>query len=140
MTRERHVRFCESAGVRSPRATHPVMAFEDRVSGERVLAVLGRRLERFGLTLHPAKTRFVDFRFNRPQGLDPAMGTTFDFLGFTHVWGKSRRGKDVVRQITAKDRYARALAAVTEWCRTNLHRPFREQHAHLSRMIRGHCA
>ena len=140
MTRERHVRFCESAGVRSPRATHPVMAFEDRVSGERVLAVLGRRLERFGLTLHPAKTRFVDFRFNRPQGLDPAMGTTFDFLGCTHVWGKSRRGKDVVRQITAKDRYARALAAVTEWCRKDLHRPFREQHAHLSRMIRGHCA
>ena len=121
-------------------ADDAVMAFEDRVSGARVLAVLGRRLERFGLTLHPAKTRFVDFRFNRPQGLDPAMGTTFDFLGFTHVWGKSRRGKDVVRQITAKDRYARALAAVTEWCRRNLHRPFREQHAHLSRMIRGHCA
>ncbi len=118
-------------------ADDAVMAFEDRVSGERVLAVLGRRLERYGLTLHPAKTRFVDFRFNRPQGLDPAMGTTFDFLGFTHVWGKSRRGKDVVRQITAKDRYARALAAVTEWCRRNLHRPFREQHAHLSRMIRG---
>ena len=52
----------------------------------------------------------------------------------------SRNGKNVVRQITAKDRYARALAAVTEWCRQNLHRPFREQHAHLTRMLRGHCA
>ena len=121
-------------------ADDAVLAFEDRVSGERVLAVLGRRLERFGLRLHPTKTRFVDFRFNRPQGLDPAMGTTFDFLGFTQVWGKSRRGKDVVRQITAKDRCARALAAVTEWRRKNLRRPFRAQHAGLSRMIRGRCA
>jgi group II intron reverse transcriptase/maturase len=122
-------------------ADDAVMAFEDHVSGKRMLAVLGKRLERFGLTLHPIKTRFVDFRFRRPQGRHPATtGTTFDFLGFTHVWGKSWKGKDVVRQITAKDRYARALAAVMEWCRRNLHRPFREQHAHLSRMIRGHCA
>ena len=68
------------------------------------------------------------------------MGTTFDFLGFTHVWGESRRGKDVARQITAKGANARALAAVTEWCRKNLRRPFREQHAHLSRTIRGRCA
>jgi len=122
-------------------ADDAVIAFEDLMSGQRMLAVLGKRLERFGLTLHPIKTRFVDFRFRRPKGRHPATsGTTFDFLGFTHVWGKSLRGKDVVRQITAKDRYARALAAVSEWCRRNLHRPFREQHARLSRMIRGHCA
>jgi RNA-directed DNA polymerase len=122
-------------------ADDAVMAFGDHLSGKRMLAVLGKRLERFGLTLHPTKTRFVDFRFKRPQGRHPATtATTFDFLGFTHVWGKSLKGKDVVRQITAKDRYARALAAVSEWCRENLHRPFREQHARLSRMIRGHCA
>jgi RNA-directed DNA polymerase len=103
--------------------------------------LLGKRLGRYGLRLHPAKTRFVDFRFRRPRGRHPATdGTTFDFLGFTHVWGESRNGKNVVRQITAKDRYARALASVTDWCRRNLHRSFREQHAHLSRMIRGHCA
>ena len=77
----------------------------------------------------------------RPGGRHPATaGTTFNFLGFTHVWGESRKGKNVVRQITAKDRYARALASVTEWCRRNLHRPFREQHSHLSQVIRGHCA
>jgi hypothetical protein len=52
----------------------------------------------------------------------------------------SPAGRPIVRQIAAKDRYARTLAAVTEWCRLNLHRPFREQHAHLSRVIRGHCA
>ena len=117
------------------------MAFEDRASGMKVLEVLGKRLGRYGLTLHPAKTRFVDFRPIPPGGGHDKMGpTTFDFLGFTHVWGKSLRGRNVVRQITAKDRYARALASVTEWCRKNLHLPFRDQHAHLSRMIKGHCA
>lgn len=80
-------------------------------------------------------------RFKRPGGRHPATaGTTFNFVGFTHVWGLSRQGKNVVRQITAKDCYARALASVMEWCRLNLHRPFREQHALLSRVIRRHCA
>jgi hypothetical protein len=122
-------------------ADDAVMAFEDRASGEKMLEALGKRLGRYGLTLHPTKTRFVNFRpAPRGGGNDATGSTTFDFLGFTHVWGKSLKGKDVVRQITAKDRYARALASVTQWCRRNLHRPFREQHAHLSRMIRGHCA
>lgn len=127
-------------------ADDAVMAFEDHASGEKMLEVLGKRLGRYGLTLHPTKTRFVDFRASRPPsdgrgGGDPATaGTTFDFLGFTHVWGKSRKGRNVIWQITAKDRYARALASVTQWCRRNRHRPFPDQHAHLSRMIRGHCA
>jgi len=96
-------------------ADDAVMSFEDRASGLKMLDVLGKRLGRFGLTLHPTKTRFVDFRPIPPGGGHDKMGpTTFDFLGFTHVWGKSLRGRNVVRQITAKDRYARALASVTE--------------------------
>ena len=122
-------------------ADDAVMAFEDRASGEKMLEVLGKRLGRYGLTLHPTKTRFVDFRPGGPGGGPGATGpTTFDFLGFTHVWGKSMKGYDVVRQITAKDRYARALAAVSAWCRSHMHRPFREQHERLSRLIQGHCA
>jgi group II intron reverse transcriptase/maturase len=118
-----------------------VIAFEDHLPGRLMSGVLEKRFARYGLTLHRTKTRFVDFRFRRPKGRHPkAAGTTFDFLGFTHVWGQSRNGKDVVRQITAKDRYARALSRVTDWCRSNLHRPFREQLARLSRMIRGHMA
>lgn len=117
-----------------------VMAFEDHLDAKRVFAVLGKRLNRYGLTLHPEKSRFIDFRFRRPGGrCHPATsGTTFDFLGFTHVWGKSRNGKNVVRQVTAKGRFARALAAVTDWCRNNRHRPIHQQHAHLSAMLRGH--
>ena len=96
--------------------------------------------DRYGLTLHPDKTRLIDFRFKRPEGTHhpAATGATFDFLGFTHVWGKSRKGVNVVRQVTAKGRYARALAGVTDWCRNNRHRPIAVQHAHLSAMMRGH--
>jgi RNA-directed DNA polymerase len=94
------------------------------------------------LTLHPDKTRFVDFRNDRPNGTDhpETNGTSFTFLGFTHVWGKSRLGKNVVRQVTAKNRYARALAAVTAWCRVNRHQSIRDQHTHLTAMMRGHYA
>jgi len=142
MRRESHVRFCESGGVRSPSATRLVMAFEDFHDAQRVLAVLGKRLARYGLTLHPDKTRFVDFRPKRPDGgrHPDTHGTTFDFLGFTHVWGKSRKGKAVVRQVTAKGRYARALAAVSDWCRHHRHWPVPQQHRHLDAMVRGHYA
>ena len=123
-------------------ADDAVMAFEDFLDAQRVLGVLGKRLGRYELTLHPDKTRFVDFRFKRPDGKahPKADGTTFTFLGFCHVWGKSQNGKDVVRQVTAKSRYARALAAVSEWCRENRHKPIPKQHAHLVAMMRGHYA
>ena len=123
-------------------ADDAVMAFEDHLAAKRALAALGRRLGRYGLTLHPDKTRFVDFRFKRPDGnRHPATdGTAFNFLGFTHVWGASRNGKNVVRQVTAKDRYARALASVSEWCRDNRGLSVAAQHVHLSKMVRGHFA
>lgn len=109
----RLVRYCDDF----------VMVFEDFLDCRRVLAVLGRRVERFGLTLHAEKTRMVDFRFKRPGGgRHPAtQATTFDFLGFTHVWGKSRRDRNVIYQRTAKARYARALRSVSEWCRRHRH-------------------
>ena len=119
-----------------------VLAVSTIEEAKRVLGVLGQRLGRYGLTLHPIKTRLVDFRYRRPGGQchSDADGTTFDFLGFTHVWGKTWQGKTRVWQVTAKSRYARALAAVSEWCRRNRHLPMRYQHAHLSMMMRGHYA
>ena len=114
-----------------------VLAFEDAQSGRRMLNVLGKRLARYGLTLHKTKTRYVDFRPIRPRTHSP--DRTFDFLGFTHVWGRSQNGWNVVRQITAKSRFTRALKAVNAWCKANRHRPLQEQHLYLSRVIRGHC-
>ncbi len=118
-----------------------VVAFEDRHSGKRLLDVLGKRLGRYGLTLHETKTRYVDFRRRRPYGRHRmASATTFDFLGFTHVWGRSLRGKDVVRQITAKGRFARALKSVHDWCKSHRHLPIKAQHDYLVRVVRGHNA
>src|SRR6202045_1973355 len=123
-------------------ADDAIMAFDNIVDAKRVLSVLGKRLARYGLTLHPDKTRLVDFRPKRTEGArhPEADGTSFDFLGLTHVWGRSRNGKGMVRQVTAKSRFARAVAAVKDWCRRNRHWSLHDQHRHLSSMMRGHFA
>ena len=118
-----------------------VMTFKNHGDAKRVLEVLVRRLDRYGLMLHPDKTRFIDFRPEPQGGTHPdCKGPPFDFLGFTHTWGKSKSGKNVVRQRTAKSRLARALAALNDWCRRNRHQPLRSQHAKLSMKIGGHYA
>ena len=96
-------------------ADDALMAFDNIDNAKRVLLVLGKRLARYGLTLHPDKTRLVDFRPKRLQGTrhPETDGTSFDFLGLTHVWGRSRNGRDMVRQVTAKGRFARAVAALS---------------------------
>jgi RNA-directed DNA polymerase len=118
-----------------------VMTFETHHDAQRVLEVLGKRLGRYGLTLHPDKTRFIDFRSERRGGTHPdCQEPPFDFLGFTHTWGKSQKGRNVVRQRTAKGRLARALVAISDWCRKNRHRPMLDQHASLSAKLQGHYA
>ena len=118
-----------------------VMTFETHHDAKRVLEVLGKRLERYGLTLHSDKTRFIDFRPERSGGTHPdCKETLFDFLGFTHTWRRSQKGKSVVRQTTAKSRLARALVTVKDWCRKNRHWPVHNQHARLSAKLKGHYA
>ena len=115
-----------------------VIAFKNRRDGERVFAVLGKRLAKYGLTLHPTKTRFVDFRHSIGSGHDTH--NRFEFLGFRHMWGKSQKGHPVVRRYTAKTRFARAAKSVWEWCKTHRHQPLEQQQRHLASVIRGHCA
>ena len=112
-----------------------VIGLANEEDARRVMAVLPKRFERYGLTLHPAKTRLVDFR-RPPQG--GGGNTTFDLLGFTHFWAKSRRGDQVVKRKTASSRFSRALRRIGEWCRTNRHRAVAEQHRMLSSKVRGH--
>jgi RNA-directed DNA polymerase len=117
-----------------------VMTFKHHRDAKRVLEVLGKRLARYGLTLHPDKTRFVDFRPQRGEVHPDCKAPPFDFLGFTHTWGKSQKGKNVVRQTTAKSRLARALVAVNDWCRTNRHHLLRWQRDRLAAKLKGHYA
>jgi retron-type reverse transcriptase len=94
-----------------------VMAFEHFDDAKRLMAVLDRRLERDGLTLHPDKTRFVDLRVRRLERTDhPGVdGTSFDFLGLTHVWGKSRSGKPMVRQVRRRREIGESRAGGGRW-------------------------
>jgi RNA-directed DNA polymerase len=117
-----------------------VMVFENYKDCMRVYKVLGKRLEKFGLKLHPDKTRIVDFRFKRPTNSNSKSDGTFKFLGFLHLWRKSRNGKFVVHQRTAKDRLAKAIGSIKEFCRANRHKPLPEQHHKLSKKLQGHYA
>ena len=115
-----------------------VIGCQTEADARRVWRVLEQRLARFGLTLHPAKTRLVHFK--PPQHGGPKKSATFDFLGFTHHWGRSRRGKPVIRRKTARDRVRRTLQRANQWCRRHRHRPVAEQYRHLCRALRGHYA
>ncbi|WP_017926935.1 reverse transcriptase domain-containing protein [Thioalkalivibrio sp. HL-Eb18] len=121
-------------------ADDAVLGFEREDDARRVLDVLPKRLGRFGLTLHPEKTRLVDFR--RPDRRPKASQRerSFDMLGFTHYWGRSRKGRWVVQRRTARSRFTRTVRRFNEWCRRNRHLPVVEQRTVLNRKLRGHDA
>lgn len=112
-----------------------VLTFARKTDAERVMAVLPKRFGRYGLTLHPSKTRMLDFR--RPT-LQRERRDCFDLLGFTHFWAKSLKGRWYVRRKTKRSRLSRTLGEISEWCRVHRHRPIREQHAVLVRKMKGH--
>jgi group II intron reverse transcriptase/maturase len=115
-----------------------VLLLEREDDARRVMAVLPKRFERFGLKLHPKKTRLLSF--NSPGlGKERAQRErSFDFLGLTHFWARSRKGRWVVKQRTAKGRFTRGLKALKTRCREMRHHVLREQHEAMCRMLRGH--
>ena len=115
-----------------------VMGFERQDDAERVMTVLGKRLARFGLTLHPDKTRLMPFG-QPPKDQQKGKGPgTFDFLGFTFYWARNRRGAWNVRCKTRRARLGRAIQRVYSWCRSQRHQPIADQHSALTRRLRGH--
>lgn len=117
-----------------------VFVFARKEDAERVLDVLPKRFGKYGLKLHPDKTRLVPFhRPDRDDGNDDGPGT-FDLLGFTHHWGLSRNGKWVVKKRTAKDRLSRTLRRIRVWCHQHRHDDVEGQHRALVRKLMGHYA
>lgn len=118
-----------------------VIVFSQEADARRVLDVLPKRLGKYGLTLHPDKTRLV--RFQRPTRDDDddesGRPGSFDFLGFTHFWAQSRKGNWAVKRKTADTRFARALTRIAEWCRRYRHESISDQASALARKLRGHC-
>ncbi len=113
-----------------------VLGFSLKRDAERVYKALPKRFERFGLRIHPEKTRMVQFsRPTRKQG--KGLGS-FPFLGFTHYWAKTLKGGWTIKRKTDAKRLRRFLSGITDWCRENLHDPIGEQYRILSAKLRGH--
>lgn len=117
-----------------------LLCFQYQQDAEKVLAVLPKRFAKYGLTLHPDKTRLVQFGRSAlaKAELGRSKPATFDFLGFTHQCARSRRGKFTVHVKTMKKRLRRSLKAVAAWCREHRHDAVAEQHQTLTAKLRGH--
>jgi len=118
-----------------------VIVFEREDDARRVESVLPKRFGKYGLALHPDKTRLV--RFQRPSPPPDGGGRstgTFNLLGFTHYWTRSNSGYWVVMLKTAKDRLSRALTSISEWCRKHRHLPTGLQRDVLAQKMTGHYA
>lgn len=113
-------------------ADDAVLLMRNGTDAGRVMEVLPKRFSRYGLRLHPDKTCVTKF--------NPIHGGRIDFLGFSHYWKKSRRGRFSLQRKTMKSRFARGLKAINQWCRVNRHESLAAQHAMLSRKLRGHYA
>jgi group II intron reverse transcriptase/maturase len=114
-------------------ADDAIMLFSHESDAQRVLAVLSKRFAKFGLALHPDKTRLTRFL---PTG--DCSGGSFSLLGFCHYWGKSRKGNLVVKRKTDKKRLCASIKRIAEWCRKMRHMPVADQHRQLCSKVKGH--
>ena len=118
-----------------------VLGFEHRADAERFWAEVRERFSRFGLELHPDKTRLIEFgRFARQNRNRRGEGKpeSFDFLGFTHICGKTRKGGFTVRRKTVRRRWQAKLKAVKVELRRRMHHSVPAQGAYLGAVVRGH--
>jgi group II intron reverse transcriptase/maturase len=119
-----------------------VVGFQHRAEAERFLVELRERFAKFGLELHPDKTRLIEFgRFAESNRRDRGGGKpeTFDFLGFTHSCAKTREGKFTVLRQTMRKRLRTKLSEVKAELRRRMHDPVPEQGAYLHSVVKGHC-
>ena len=119
------IRFCDDF----------IIGCQHHDDAEKIYRAIGKRMEKYKLRIHPEKTRMIDFR--RPTA-DGAKRETFDFLGFTHYWGKSKRGYWVVKRKTRRKKMSQKKKEINDWCRKNRHEPVKKQHKHLCSVLRGH--
>ena len=119
-----------------------VIGCELESDARRIMEVLPKRFKRFGLTIHPDKTKLIDF--SPPSAhheTDPSVDArprTFDFLGFTHYWARTRRGGWTVKRKTCRKRQRRAMTRIWQWCRWHRHWSLTDQVQVLRRKLHGH--
>ena len=115
-----------------------IIGCELEEDARRLMGVLPKRFGRYNLTIHPEKSKLVDFRSPQWRRRTQTSQHTFDFLGFTHYFGKSRKGKWVIKRKTSSKRIRRALKSIWQWCHDNRHWSLPEQHRILNSKLKGH--
>lgn len=114
-----------------------VICFEREDDARKIAEVLPKRFAKYGLELHPDKTRLLRYESpNRDSGGDQP--PTFDFLGFTHYWARSHRGRWVIKRRTIGKRLVRKIKEIWQWCRQHRHEPVEDQRARLRSRLSGY--
>jgi group II intron reverse transcriptase/maturase len=121
-------------------ADDAIICFQYREDAEKVMDVLPKRFAKYGLTLHPEKTRLLEFGRcalgkAKRQGRKPDI---FAFLGFTHICAQSRKGTFTVHVRTMSKRLRRGLNEIAHWCQAHRHEPVDQQQKTLNAKLRGH--
>ena len=118
-----------------------VVGFQHRKEAERFQNELGERLAKFGLKLHPEKTRLIEFgRFAVQNAKTRGQGKpeTFNFLGFTHCCGQTRKGKFTVIRKTMRQRMLKKLKAISDELKRRRHEPIPDQGQYVRAVVQGH--
>lgn len=116
-------------------ADDSVIGCEYRSDAEKVLKALIKRFEEFGLEINQEKTKLIPFCNPGKNNLEPG---TFNFLGFTHYWGKTRKGGWTIKRLTSGKRLRKTMKEIREWCRQYRHTPIRQQWVILRSKLIGH--
>ncbi|MGY3134143.1 hypothetical protein ACVWZM_004825 [Bradyrhizobium sp. USDA 4501] len=143
MSGDVHVRICERLGVKLPRATRLVVGFEHEDDARRFWDAMRTRLQEFALSLHPEKTRLIEFgrraATNRERrGLGKP--ETFNFLGFSFICGTSRRGGFLLKRKSRRDRIRAKLSEIKDEMRRRRHQPILDQGKWLRQVVTGFFA
>src|SRR5712692_1971142 len=120
-----------------------VCGFEHEADAQRFQAALHERMEKFALSLHPDKTRLIEFgRFAAENRARRGLGKpeTFTFLGFVHICGRSRTGLFQLKRKSRRDRMRAKLRAIKEELRRRMHEPIPQQGRWLGQVVRGYFA
>jgi len=114
-----------------------IIGCEFKSDARRIMKALSKRFNRYGLALHSEKTKLIPFK--RPNSNEGGKGGgTFDFLGFTFYWAKTRQGQWAIKKKTARKGLARIMKRLWNWCNYNRHDPIKQQHEELCAKLRGH--
>ena len=119
--------------------TNAAMAWMPRSGDARtVMEILPKRFGKYGLEIHPEKSSLISF--GRPAANSPAGkgDSTFDFLGFTHYWARSRQGNWVIKRMTAQKKVRKTVQSIWDWCKKNRHMELDKQYRILCSKLRGH--